>query len=69
MFSVDDLFQNGNTIAVTGSDGRGLKVYDRPKNSRIVERFEENGVKYVVVKFDNPGNPPSNNYEYLYLAP
>ncbi len=56
-------------VPVYGPGGRELKVYDSPKYARIVERFQEDGVRYVIVMFNHPSNPPSNDTRYLYLAP
>lgn len=68
MFRVEDLLGDFPT-PVFAEDGDDLKVYDKPKYSRIVDRYQEDGVRYVVVMFDHPDNPPSNSTRYLYLAP
>jgi len=45
-----------------------LRAWDNAPHGRVIRRYSEYGVEYVVVVFDHPGAPPSNNTEYLYLA-
>lgn len=72
VFSVDGLFndpdyQTGD-FTPAYDDGFALKIYNNEPNSYIILEFTEDGEDYVVVKFNAPGNPPSNDIEYLYLA-
>lgn len=49
--------------------GREIKVWDNAPYGQIIDRFTKNYIDYVIVMFDHPHNPPSNNIEYIYLAP
>lgn len=55
-------------IAVEEPDG-SLKVWDGAKYGSVVDKFSKNFVDYVIVMFNHPNNPPSNQVRYLYLAP
>lgn len=54
MFNIDDLLRDPDEI----------KVWDYQPGGKIVRRWQENGVKYVGVEFEN-----SPGIEYKYLAP
>ena len=49
-------------------DGHGLRVWDQAPNGSVESRFTVKGITFVIVQFDAPGNPPSNQIHYLYLA-
>lgn len=53
-FTIDNLINSGNGY---------YQVWDNQPGGRVVRRFQEDGVKYVAVEFENsPGE------EYIYLA-
>ena len=53
-FSIDNLLESG--------DGY-YRVWDNEPGGRVIKRYQEDGVKYVVVEFKHsPGE------EYTYLA-
>ena len=54
VFNIDDLLRDPDEI----------KVWDYQPGGKIVRRWQENGVKYVGVEFEN-----SPGIEYKYLAP
>ena len=56
------------TVAVVEPGTENLKTWDGAKYGKIVDRFTSNYINYVIVMFDHPGNPPSNQTRYLYLA-
>jgi hypothetical protein len=49
----------------------GYKVWNNAKYGQVIDSFSQDAVQYVIVKFNAPGNPPppSNDIEYIYLAP
>lgn len=64
VFSVDNL-ANDKPV----NEDNKHRAWDGAKYGRIVDRFTEDGIRYVVVNFDAPGDPPSNYIDYIYLAP
>lgn len=83
MFKVDELFNAESTdikelkpgdkyysaIVIFEADSNEIRVWQGSPKAKVVDEFTKNGVDYVIVMFDAPGNPPSNNTRYLYRAP
>lgn len=74
MFNLSDILGNDKIVPVTDKNGN-LKVWNPdeldPKVLARVSKHREarGGVNYIIVYFNAPGDPPSNDIGYKYLAP